>query len=95
MFKKDLTNLYGADETTLKQRKILPDCWKFGEERKRPVFHVQHLSLSSSSPLRADHPGNAIKDDVKPRKGELLFQKHVNSAFIGTDLEGQLRENWL
>lgn len=57
-----------------------------------PVFHVQHLSLSPTSPLHATHPGNAIKEAVKPQAGELLFQKHVNSAFIGTDLEQQLRE---
>jgi nicotinamidase-related amidase len=55
-----------------------------------PVFHVQHLSLSPSSPLHT-HPGNAIKEAVRPQDGELLFQKHVNSAFIGTDLEPQLR----
>ena len=58
----------------------------------RPVFHVQHLSLSPTSPLRASQPGSAIKEAVRPRPGELLFQKHVNSAFIGTDLEQQLRE---
>ena len=58
----------------------------------RPVFHVQHLSLSPDSPLHAARPGNAIKDAVKPRAGERLFQKRVNSAFIGTDLEQQLRD---
>lgn len=57
----------------------------------RPVFHVQHLSLSPTSPLRATHRGSEIKESVKPRADELLFQKHVNSAFIGTDLEQQLR----
>jgi len=59
----------------------------------RPVFHVQHLSLEPNSPLRPDHPGHEIMDCVKPQNGELLFQKHVNSAFIGTDLEQQLREH--
>ena len=58
----------------------------------RPVVHVQHLSLSPNSPLRADRPGHEIQDAVKPQPGELLFQKHVNSAFIGTDLEQQLRK---
>jgi nicotinamidase-related amidase len=58
----------------------------------RPVFHVQHLSLSPLSPLHATKPGSAIKDAVKPQGGELLFQKHVNSAFIGTGLEQKLRE---
>ena len=35
-------------------------------ESGRPVFHVQHLSLNSTSPLRAELPGSAIKDEVLP-----------------------------
>jgi nicotinamidase-related amidase len=67
----------------------LLNAWR---ETQRPVFHVQHLSLSSTSPLRPSQPGCELKEPVKPLKGELLFQKHVNSAFIGTDLELKLRE---
>lgn len=58
----------------------------------RPVFHVQHLSLSPASPLRAEYRGSEIKDIVKPHAGEQIIQKHVNSAFIGTHLEQKLRE---
>lgn len=58
----------------------------------RPVIHVQHLSREAGSPLRPGQPGVEIKDEVKPRPGEKVVQKHVNSAFIGTDLEAQLRE---
>ena len=57
----------------------------------RPVIHVQHLSLEPHSTLRADRPGHAFKAEVLPRVGEPVFQKHVNSAFIGTDLEAHLR----
>jgi nicotinamidase-related amidase len=57
----------------------------------RPVIHVQHLSLAPHSPLRAELPGNAFKIEALPIKGEPIFQKHVNSAFIGTDLEAYLR----
>ncbi len=56
----------------------------------RPVFHIQHMSLSPTSPLNPNHPGNTIKDALQPRAGEPLIQKNVNSAFIGTDLEQQL-----
>lgn len=49
------------------------------------------MSLSSTSPLNPNHPGNAIKDALQPRAGEPLIQKNVSSAFIGTDLEQQLR----
>lgn len=57
----------------------------------RPVFHVQHLSVMPGSPLRPENPGCAFKDEVNPLQGEPVFQKHVNSAFIGTDLETRLR----
>lgn len=59
----------------------------------RPVVHVQHSSLEPRSPLREDAPGYAIKVEALPIAGEPVFRKHVNSAFIGTDLETHLRAN--
>ena len=59
----------------------------------RPVIHVQHLSLEAESPLRADRPGHVFKPEAQPVAGEPVFQKHVNSAFIGTTLEAYLRTN--
>jgi nicotinamidase-related amidase len=59
----------------------------------RPVIHVQHLSVEPESPLREDAPGHLFKAEAAPRDGEPVFQKHVNSAFIGTDLESHLRSN--
>ncbi len=35
---------------------------------------------------------NEIKEIVKPLEKEKVFVKHVNSCFIGTDLEKWLRE---
>lgn len=61
-------------------------------ETKRPVFHVQHLSTLEDSPLNPRKPGVEIQDVVKPASGEPVFQKNVNSAFIGTNLEKTLRE---
>lgn len=68
----------------------LLEAWR---RTKRPVIHVKHLSLMPNSPLRKELPGCSIKDEVKPRPGELVVWKHVNSAFIGTELETTLREN--
>jgi nicotinamidase-related amidase len=56
-----------------------------------PVIHVQHMSQVPGSPLRAEAPGNAFKPEAMPRHGEAVFQKTVNSAFIGTTLEAHLR----
>ena len=57
----------------------------------RPIIHVQHLSKQPDSPLRPGQPGCEIKDEVRPLPGEPVVQKSVNSAFIGTTLEADLR----
>ena len=48
-------------------------------------------SVRPGSPLRPDRPGNPIKLEAAPEPGEPVFQKTVNSAFIGTGLEAHLR----
>jgi len=58
----------------------------------RPVFHVQHLSNSGGSPLHPRNPGSEIKEIVRPGENEEVFQKRVNSAFIGTQLENSLHQ---
>jgi len=57
----------------------------------RPVFHIRHRSKLKDSPLNPAKAGFEIKEIVKPLPGELVIEKEVNSAFIGTDLEKQLR----
>jgi nicotinamidase-related amidase len=58
---------------------------------EKPVIHVHHASLEANSPLRADASGYAVKPEAVPIEGERVMVKHVNSAFIGTDLEAVLR----
>lgn len=60
-------------------------------QTQRPVIHVQHMSTNPDSPLRPELPGNAFKPEALPQPGEPVFQKTVNSAFIGTTLEAHLR----
>jgi nicotinamidase-related amidase len=81
---------YGARNNPDAERRIaeLLAAWRAAG---RPVIHVQHLSLEPHSPLRADRPGHAFKLEAAPREDEPVFRKHVNSAFMGTDLETYLR----
>ncbi len=62
-------------------------------ERRLPVVHVQHTSVMPGSPLRPGQPGCEFKPEAAPLTGEKLFQKTVNSAFIGTGLTDYLHEN--
>jgi nicotinamidase-related amidase len=70
------------------QLAVLLAAWR---ERRQPIFHVQHFSLVVGSVFEKHHPGSAFKPMVAPLAGEPVVSKHVNSAFIGTTLEGQLR----
>jgi nicotinamidase-related amidase len=59
--------------------------------RAWPVAHVRHASSEAGSPLSADAPGFAFMDFAAPAAGEPVYVKQVNSAFIGTRLEEDLR----
>jgi nicotinamidase-related amidase len=56
-----------------------------------PVIHIQHLSTENLSPLRPGQPGAEFLEGFEPRLGERIFQKIVNSSFIGTNLETYLK----
>jgi nicotinamidase-related amidase len=60
-------------------------------EADRPVFHAHHHSTEDGSPLRPDTDhGAEPKPECAPHEGEPVFTKHVNSAFVDTELETAL-----
>jgi len=59
----------------------------------RPVYHIRHDSNDPSSDYRPGQKGNDFKKEAKPLEGETVIAKHTNSAFIGTDLESELKRH--
>src|SRR5580658_4039598 len=59
----------------------------------RSIRHIVHDSTEPNSLLRPDCPGNAIQAIALPKASEPVYRKHVNSAFIGTNLEKDLRQD--
>ena len=59
----------------------------------RPIRHVVHDSVEPNSLLRPESPGNAFQSVAVPKPSEPIYRKHVNSAFIGTNLERELRQD--
>ena len=57
----------------------------------RPLYHIKHNSSDPASAYRAGHPGNAFKEEVRPYPHETVIAKHLQSAFVGTNLETRLR----
>jgi nicotinamidase-related amidase len=68
------------------------EAWR---EAELQVIFTQHDSREASSPLRLARPGGAFKDGFAPAGRDLVIRKDVNSAFIGTPLELELRRRGL
>jgi nicotinamidase-related amidase len=55
------------------------------------VIHIHHHSTETDSAFRAGQSGCDPQPFAAPIEGEAVVIKHVNSAFIGTNLEADLR----
>ncbi len=58
---------------------------------KLQVAFTRHDSREAASPLKFSLPTGAQKPGFEPVADEIVVEKDVNSGFIGTDLEIQLR----
>jgi nicotinamidase-related amidase len=68
---------------------LLIKTWR---EAGAPLLHVHHCSASAAGYFRPGSRGIEPKPQAMPRTGEAIYHKRVNSAFIGTALEADLRK---
>lgn len=68
---------------------MLLAAWR---SRRRPRFIVRHDSVVPASTYRPGQPGHAFKAESLPLPDEPVLAKNSNSAFIGTGLDGLLRQ---
>ncbi len=85
------TNYYGEERSNPEAEANCQKILKAFREKDFPRFHIQHCSTNPESPLHPTKEGNAFHPSTQPKNGEPIIQKNVNSAFIGTDLEAQLK----
>ena len=62
-------------------------------DREAPIIHVRHESPPEEGVFLPGSPGVEFKPEAVPLPDEPVITKHVNSAFIGTDLEERLRDD--
>ncbi len=82
---------WGGQRNNLNAEENAGELLRLWRDHHLPVFHIQHCSSNPASLLHSTNAGNAFKDLVKPINDEPVIRKNVNSAFIGTSLEVQLR----
>ncbi len=59
----------------------------------RPVYFTFHDSREAASPLKVGLDSGAAMPGLAPLPGERVIVKDVNSGFVGTDLELNLRRD--
>ncbi len=64
---------------------------KSWRERKRPIAFTQHDSREKGSPLRLTIESGRQLPNIYPLDKDIVIKKDVNSGFIGTSLELDLR----
>ncbi|MDZ5473618.1 cysteine hydrolase family protein [Bacillus sp. 31A1R] len=69
------------------QAKRLIEVWRLA---KWPIIHIQHTSSNPNSLFYKGSYGHAFKEGLEPIEDEVVFQKSVNSSFIGTSLKEYL-----
>ena len=81
---------YGGNRCNPKAEENCSKLLNIWRSEGLPIIHIQHSSTNPDSPLHPSSPGFEIKDEVYPKDNEPVIVKHVNSAFINTQLQSRL-----
>ncbi len=84
--------LWGGKRNNNNAEEICGKLIAHWRDRKFPVIHVKHASTDPKSALHPSQDGHEFNEHAMPITGELIVEKNVNSAFIGTDLKTVLDE---
>ena len=87
--KRIFKNILGKHNNSQAENNILKILENFRKENKE-IIHIQHLSTDEKGILFTNEDREFLKS-LEPLPNETIFQKSVNSAFIGTNLKNYLR----
>jgi nicotinamidase-related amidase len=86
----DDIDYWGGERNNLDAEQNASEILNLWRINNLPIFHIKHCSSIPTSILNENNAGNEFKDIIKPKDGETIIKKNVNSAFIGTNLKEQL-----
>lgn len=83
---------WGGGRNNKNAEKLCGEILSTWRKYNLPIFHIQHSSQEPNSRLHPSHSGFAFSDYTIPKDNETIVTKHVNSAFIGTNLKQLLED---
>lgn len=81
----------GANRNNPDAEAVMGDLLSAWRTEGRHVAFTRHDSREDGSPLKLHLPTGQLKPGFEPLDGELVIDKDVNSGFVGTSLEVDLR----
>ncbi len=84
---------YGRERNNLHAEQNAARLLEKYRKENLPIYFVKHNSIHETSPLFPGKVTNEIQQVVRPQGDEPVFEKNVNSAFIGTQFEERLRKD--
>ncbi|MEM7505474.1 MAG: cysteine hydrolase family protein [Pseudomonadota bacterium] len=88
-----LRDAKGAARTTRGAEEAIAHLIKAFREAGGQVIHIHHDSTDPDSAFKLGAEGGEVQPCAAPAPGEAIYVKHVNSGFIGTTLEADLRRD--
>ncbi|WP_064092146.1 cysteine hydrolase family protein [Rossellomorea aquimaris] len=86
-FQKAFSHPAWGKRNNVEMEKNAKELLSFWREKAWPIVHVQHSSTKMDSLLHSSSNGFKFLNDFLPLRNEKHIIKHVNSAFIDTDLD--------
>lgn len=81
---------WGGNRNNKDAEQICGQILQKWRDKSLPVIHVRHSSTDENSKLHHQNAGFEFNEHAKPRVGEPIITKQVNSGFIGTELKSML-----
>ncbi|OAU94951.1 cysteine hydrolase family protein [Moraxella catarrhalis] len=89
----DEASRWGGNRNNPDCEKVCHQLLKQWRDYDLPIFHIRHNSTNPDSALHPSHQGNQFKALTAPLAHEIVIEKTVNSAFIGTNFHQLLTDN--
>lgn len=87
-FPGEKMELVGMEAASKNAQRVL----EFFRAKNMPIFHIQHVSNRPGATFfLPETSGVEIHENVTPKSGEPVIQKHFPNCFRDTSLEDQLR----
>ncbi|HEX5170638.1 MAG TPA: cysteine hydrolase family protein [Cyclobacteriaceae bacterium] len=88
----DETDHWGGNRNNPEAERNIEMLIEHWRKKRWPIIFIKHDSVHQQSPFHPGQQGNALKNFIIPRDGEILLTKSTANAFVNTLLQQELSQ---